>query len=163
MKRVCSTWIPHFLWSEEMKRRHSMCQENHLLSHVITVDKFWIHRDDPKTKCESEARLHSDKFIIKKVCQQKSVGKVMLVVFFDCREMVYQRVCPPKTLISKKQYSICRHAAQDEESKDSLMQEMRCRKGNVGTHSMQMPGVGKGKDTDFGLCKGESRTNKRRG
>ncbi len=33
------------------------------------------------------------------------------------------------------------YAAQDEESKDTLMQEIQCRKGNVGTHSMRMPGV----------------------
>ncbi len=33
------------------------------------------------------------------------------------------------------------------------MQEMRCRKGNVGTHSMRMPGVGKGKDADRGRVK----------
>ncbi len=52
-------------------------------------------------------------------------------------------------------------AAQDEESEDSLMQEMRCRKGNVGTHSMRMPGVGEGKDADLGLCQDGSRTNKR--
>ncbi len=32
-------------------------------------------------------------------------------------------------------YQSAVHAAQDEESKDSLTQEMRCRKGNVGTHS----------------------------
>ncbi len=44
------------------------------------------------------------------------------------------------------------YAAQDEESKDSLMQEMRCRKGNVGTHSTRMPSVGKDKDADLGLC-----------
>ncbi len=45
-------------------------------------------------------------------------------------------------------YQSAIHAAQDEESKDSLMQEMRCRKGNIGTYSMWMPGVGKGKDAD---------------
>ncbi len=46
------------------------------------------------------------------------------------------------------------HAAQDAESKDSLMQEMWCRKRSVGTHSMRMPGVGKGKDADLGLFAG---------
>ncbi len=52
---------------------------------------------------------------------------------------------------------------QDEESKDSLMQEMRCRKGNIGTHSMRMHGVGKGEDADLGFCQDGSRTNKRQG
>ncbi len=41
------------------------------------------------------------------------------------------------------------------------MQEMWCRKGNNSTHSMQIAGVGKGKDADLGLCQDVSRTNKR--
>ncbi len=41
------------------------------------------------------------------------------------------------------------------------MKEMWCRKGNIGTHSMRMPGVGKGKDADPGLRQDGSRTNKR--
>ncbi len=53
------------------------------------------------------------------------------------------------------------YAAQDEESKDSLMQEMRRRKGNVGTHSVLVPGVGKVTDPDLGLCQDGSGTNKR--
>ncbi len=58
-------------------------------------------------------------------------------------------------------YQSAVYAAQDMESKDSLMQEMQCRKGNVGTHFMRMSGVGKGKDADLGLCQDRSRTNKR--
>ncbi len=46
-------------------------------------------------------------------------------------------------------------------AKTSLMQEMRCREGNIGTHSMRMLDVGKGKDADLGLCLDGSRTNKR--
>ncbi len=36
-------------------------------------------------------------------------------------------------------YQSAVHAAQDEESKYSLTQEMWCRKGNIGTHSMRNP------------------------
>ncbi len=41
------------------------------------------------------------------------------------------------------------------------MQEKRARKGNVDTHSMRMPGVGKGKDADLELCQDGSGINKR--
>ncbi len=68
------------------------------LSRVITIDKSWIYHYDWKMKCESEAWLHSGKSRMKKSRQQKSVGKVMFVAFFDCRGMVYQNVCSPKTL-----------------------------------------------------------------
>ncbi len=57
-------------------------------------------------------------------------------------------------------YQFAIHAAQDEDSKNPLMQEMRCRKRNIGTHSMGMPGVGKGKDADLGLYQDGSGTNK---
>ncbi len=49
-------------------------------------------------------------------------------------------------------YQFVVYAAQNEERQDSLVQEMQCRKGKVGTHSMRMPGVGKGKGADLGLC-----------
>ncbi len=39
------------------------------------------------------------------------------------------------------------------------MQEMWCRKRNIGTHPMRMLGVGKGKDADLRLCQDGSRTN----
>ncbi len=41
------------------------------------------------------------------------------------------------------------------------MQETQCRKGNVGTHSMQMIDIGKGKDADLGLCQDGARTIKK--
>ncbi len=63
--------------------------------------------------------------------------------------------------VPNRAYQSAVHAAQDEESKDSLMKEMRCRKGNVDTHSMRIPGVRKVKDADLGLCHDGSRTNKR--
>ncbi len=40
------------------------------------------------------------------------------------------------------------------------MQGMRCGKGNLGTHSMWMPGIGRDKDTDLGLCQDESGSDK---
>ncbi len=50
-------------------------------------------------------------------------------------------------------YKSALYAAQDKESKESLMQEMWCREGNIGTHSMRMPRVEKDKNTDLGFAK----------
>ncbi len=36
---------------------------------------------------------------------------------------------------------------------DSLLQEMQCRKGNVATHSVRMPGVGNGKAGALGFAR----------
>ncbi len=38
------------------------------------------------------------------------------------------------------------HAAQDRESKINIMQEMRCRKINVGTYTLRVSGVGEGEE-----------------
>ncbi len=53
------------------------------------------------------------------------------------------------------------YVAQGKESGDSLVQEIQRREGNVGTHSAWVPGVGKVKDVNLGLCQDGSGTNKR--
>ncbi len=41
------------------------------------------------------------------------------------------------------------------------MQEMRCKKENVGTHSTRIPSIGKGKDADLGHFQDGSGINKK--
>ncbi len=53
------------------------------------------------------------------------------------------------------------YAAQDEESRDSHLQEMWFRKGNIGTHSAWVPGVGEDNDADVGLCQDGSGANEK--
>ncbi len=54
---------------------------------------------------------------------------------------------------SKWAYQSAVFAAQDEESEHSLMQEMRHRKGNVGTHSLLVTVIGKVKDETSSFAK----------
>ncbi len=112
MQRVCAAWVPHFLRAHEIERRREICTENlariaaepDFLDRVITVDESYIHHYDPKTKRESETWQRPGEPRSKKIRQQKSAGKVLLVAFFDCRGMVYQHVCPPHTKINKEYY-----------------------------------------------------------
>ncbi len=91
-KGVCSTWVPNFLQAKEMEHSCSVCLENQarisqgpdFRSCVNTIDKAWIHHYNPKMKDESEAWIHGGECTMKNVYQKKSVGKVMLVTFFDC-------------------------------------------------------------------------------
>ncbi len=114
MKRVCSMWFPHFLQAGEMEHRSPACLENlaqiswdpDFHSYVITVGKSWIHHHNPKMKCDLKAWLHSGKFRMKKICQWKSASKAMLVTLFNCHQMIYQHVFPPKTRISKEYYKM---------------------------------------------------------
>ncbi len=114
MECLCSMCVPHFLQAKEMVRFHSVCLENlaqisqdpDLLFHVITVDKLWIHHYNPKTKPETKVWFYCDDSMTKKVRQQKSIGKVILVIFFHRWGMVYQHVSPLKLRISKEYYKM---------------------------------------------------------
>ncbi len=72
---------------------------------VITVDKFWIRHYDSKLKCESEMWLQKGEWKHQKVLQTKLVGKVQLVLFFDCRWMIYQHICSLQQRINGKYYT----------------------------------------------------------
>ncbi len=95
-----------------MQQRMQGCCENlalivedpPILSKIITVIESWIHYFDSNTKCESETWKHPEEPRPKKVGQEKSAGKVLLVAFFDCRGLVHQYYCPPKTRSNAEYY-----------------------------------------------------------
>ena len=112
MRRVSSTWVPHFLTRKQMQNRVKVCQEvlavieeqPDFLDRVITVDESWVHYYDPLTKQESSHWNTAGAPRKKKVRQQKSAGKVLMFIFFDSRGPVYQHAVPPKTKINAEYY-----------------------------------------------------------
>ena len=112
MKRVASTWVPHMLTAEQLKTRVDICEENlqrfhdnpDLLKRIITCDEMWVHHYDPQSKRESEAWKSLGSPRLKKVRQQKSAGKVMLISFFDYRGSIYQHYVPPLVKVNKEYY-----------------------------------------------------------
>ncbi len=77
------------------------------LERVVTVDESWIYHYDPATKQESSCYRGKNQPSKKKVRQAKSVGKVMLIAFFDHKGMIYQHYVPhtdPRTTINKEYY-----------------------------------------------------------
>ncbi len=117
-------------------------------------------------KCVSVGGIEKGKQIERRVCERYGTSQL-------CREGSTNKYVQFISKLDRKhcrmlvglltgQYQSAVHVAQYEKNKDFLMQEMRCSKGNVGTHSMRMPaGVGKGKDAGLGLCQNGSGTNKR--
>ncbi len=61
----------------------------------------------------------------------------------------------------KQAYQSVLYAAQDEERKESLMQEIWYREGNVETHSMLKSRVEEDKRASLGLCQDRFGSNKR--
>ncbi len=74
------------------------------LNRVVIRDETWIHHYDPLTKWENEHWKRKNEPQEKKVQQQKSVGKVMLTVFFDHWGSPYQHFMPPKMTVNKEYY-----------------------------------------------------------
>ncbi len=96
------------------------------------------------------------------VCETSAcIGSSLIVYGFHsvanwkCKILLYLVYPPIVKLNSLLGRPTCK------EQKKTLMREMRCRKRNVGTHSIWMPGVGKGKDADLVLYQGWSGRNKR--
>ncbi len=114
IKRVCFVWVPHLLKLEQMGFHSQLAKKNlkklqkpdyRCCERVITVEKLWIHRYNPKLKHGNETWLRKGDQQHQKVWQQKSMGKVQLEVFFDCRGMIYQQICPPRQRINRKYYT----------------------------------------------------------
>ncbi len=68
------------------------------------IDQLYINHYDLLRKNESSIWLHQGESGLKKVWQQKSSDKVMLIAFFDSEGMIYPHYCPPGTLVNKDYY-----------------------------------------------------------
>ncbi len=112
IRRVCSTWVPHFLMCKQVEQCVEVAKEwvqrvrrdCNVLFKVITCDKMWVHYFDPKGEHECKFWRTSSSSKTKKVHQWKSASKVILCVFFDAQGVIYQHVVPPKTKINAIYY-----------------------------------------------------------
>ncbi len=91
---VCSTSVPHFLTIEQMQTLAPLSKQPDLRHRVITSDEAWVHYFNPLIKWESEIWRRKGEPGVKKMRQQKSAGKVMLIAFFDYKGLIYQHFCP---------------------------------------------------------------------
>ncbi len=73
-----------------VKNLKLITQDPTFLARVITCDESWAHYYDPLTKQESETWQTLDELKNKMIHQQKSTGKVIMLVFFDAKSMIYQ-------------------------------------------------------------------------
>ncbi len=78
--------------------------EPDVMGRVNTGGESWIHHFDPATKQESMHWKFQHSPVKKKVCQAKSMNKVILTLFFNARRAVYQHIVPRHTTISALYY-----------------------------------------------------------
>ncbi len=81
--------------------------EPHFLDQGVTYDESWVYHFDPCSKQELIEYRRADQPPKKKAQKAKSVGKIMLIPFFDKKGMIYQHIVPTtklRTNVTKKYY-----------------------------------------------------------
>ncbi len=109
---ISSTWVPHFLTTDQMNARIAICKkwlsridlDPDVLMRIITGDESWISHFEPLLKHESATWKSPSSPHKKKVRQQQSVFKIMLTVFLDSSGPLYQHILSTNTTINSASY-----------------------------------------------------------
>ncbi len=112
MQRISSTWVPHFLTTDQMNADATICKkwlsqidsDSDILMRVITGDESWVSHFELLLKHESATWKSPLLLNKKKVRQQRSSFKIMLTVFFDSCGPLHQHVLPTNTTINSALY-----------------------------------------------------------
>jgi transposase len=112
MKRLCAKFVPRLLTDEQRDQRRFIAsdlferatEDAGFMSNIVTCDETWVYGYDPETKQQSSEWRGPTSPRPKKARQQRSNVKVMLIVFFDIRGIVYYEYAPPGQTINKTYY-----------------------------------------------------------
>ncbi|UYV61265.1 PRODH, partial [Cordylochernes scorpioides] len=111
--KVCARWVPRLLsenhkqqWMEaaraflEMHRR----DREQLFSCIVTGDESWVHHSTPETKRQNMVWKKPEESAPKKAKVTISAGKVMAIIFWDCKSVLLVDYLPPNTTINAARY-----------------------------------------------------------
>ena len=113
--KVCARWVPRLLTDEQCQNRVSICMQwrsrvkregpDNFLKRLVTCDETWPHHYDPETKRESAVWKHKSSPRPQKAKVVKSAGKVMHLVFFDFKGVIYDHHVPKGQTVTGNYYS----------------------------------------------------------
>ncbi|UYV61536.1 hypothetical protein LAZ67_1005210 [Cordylochernes scorpioides] len=86
--------------SLEMHRRNG----DQLFSRIVTGDESWVHHSTPETKRQSMVWKKPEESTPKKGKVSISAGKVMAIVFWDCKGVLLVDYLPPNTTVNAARY-----------------------------------------------------------
>lgn len=112
MHRVCAHMVPKMLTSEQREERalrsgeliDMVDRDPDLLNRVITGDETWCYLYDPLPKRRSSEWKSPQSPRKQKFRLNRSKGKVMLEVFFDCKGIVHYEFIPQGRTVNKDMY-----------------------------------------------------------
>jgi len=112
MRRVSAKFVPRLLTDGQKENRDKISQEllanangnENFLKNIITGDETWVYGYDVETKMKSSQWMGKGSPRQKKARISRSKIKVMLVVFFDWKGIVYPEFVPRGQVVNKQLY-----------------------------------------------------------
>ncbi|UYV65006.1 hypothetical protein LAZ67_3002786 [Cordylochernes scorpioides] len=74
------------------------------VSRIVTGDESWVHHSTPETKRQSMVWKKPEKSAPKKAKVTISAGKVMAIVFWDCKGVLLVYYLPPNTTVNAARF-----------------------------------------------------------
>jgi len=113
--KVCARWIPRLLTDEHKSTRLQVAQtllsqykqegDFFFLDSTVTTDKTWVHYFTPESKCSSMQWRHPGSPKPKKAKTTFSAGKVMAIIFWDSKGVLYVDFLTQRRTINAEYYS----------------------------------------------------------
>ena len=114
MKKVCTRWVSKFLTPTQRPNRVDCFQELLQLSGVnpakffdciVTGDESWIHHYDPLSQLEAKVWKELHEQTPTRLRQERSTGKMMVIVFWDKDGVLLTEYLPRGTTINGPWYA----------------------------------------------------------
>ncbi|UYV63572.1 hypothetical protein LAZ67_2004768 [Cordylochernes scorpioides] len=112
-RKVCARWVPRMLSENHKQQRMEAARaflEMHqrdrdkLFSRIVTGDESWVHYSTPETKRQSMVWKKPEESAPKKTKVTISAGRVMAIVFWDCKDVLLVDYLPPNTTVNAARY-----------------------------------------------------------
>ncbi|UYV64243.1 hypothetical protein LAZ67_3000042 [Cordylochernes scorpioides] len=112
-RKVCARWVPRLLSENHKQQRMEAARaflEMHrrdgdqLFYRIVTGDESWVHHSTPETKRQSMVWKKPEESAPKKAKVTISAGKVMAIVFWDCKGVLLVDYLPPNITVNAARY-----------------------------------------------------------
>jgi len=112
MRRVSAKFVPRLLTDDQKENRVEISQEllsnangnENFLKNIITGDETCVYGYDVETKMQSSQWMGKGSPRPKKAWMSRSEIKVLLVVFFDWKDIVHHEFVPCGQMVDKQLY-----------------------------------------------------------
>lgn len=114
MRKLCARWVPHQLSEDNIKARLTFCNtmlerfdagSSKDVSYIVTGDETFVYNYDPETKEQSKQWVPEKEGAPTKFARQRSVGKIMIAVFFRRSGILEPIVLEPGQTVTAQWYS----------------------------------------------------------